>query len=247
MHVSLGGTPAGRAALIAGAALLVASLATLPRDHLRAVITAPAGEVSYELSGTPASRSANERVAWWIDRYRSQLAAAERRWRVDRRAIAAVVAYEALENREPSYATYLSRASGPGKLHYKEYYVGGEGVPVTKEVEDLGYLPRQTLLRRKAIVETDDGAIRYIGAIMRAFSDVATANGYDLHCDDAMLATFYSAWTVRSAKRRLPEIRPRSLRPNDVGDWVAAHAAELGAQTGASTICGNAKTTSTTP
>ena len=176
-------------------------------------------QISYELSDTPGQLAPRERAAWWMKKNKGSIIAAEKRWRVDRRAIADVVMYEAIQNPEPLASLILSRFAGPGKLHYKAQRFG-EGEPVTKEVEDLGYLPRRSVGARKVYLETDSGSIEYIGAIFRAFSDLGGHHGYSLSCNVPMLGTFYSSWTLSEARSFLTRSHPRTLRPNRAGTWM---------------------------
>jgi len=55
---------------------------------------------------------------------------------IDRRAIAGVIAWEALKN----LRTFSPRSVGPGKVHLWEV----KGNVVAEVVEDLGYLPLRT-------------------------------------------------------------------------------------------------------
>ena len=83
----------------------------------------------------------------------------------------------------------IARFSGPGKVHYKELRpdqvprdrlldpAAHEGNTVAREVELLGKLPPRTMEERRKVVATTDGALLYIGTIMRAFSDAAALEG----------------------------------------------------------------------
>ncbi|MDB5072748.1 MAG: hypothetical protein JWM87_3859 [Candidatus Eremiobacteraeota bacterium] len=195
------------------------SINTMSSADVPAVFNGIRPQISYELSDTPAALTPRERAAWWMKKNKSAIIAAEQRWRVDRRAIAEVVMYEAIQNPEPLASLILSRFAGPGKLHYKAERFS-EGEPVTKEVEDLGYLPRRSVGARKTYLETDAGSIEYIGAIFRAFSDLGRQHGYSLSCDVPMLGTFYSSWTLAEARSFWTRSHPRMLRPNRAGAWM---------------------------
>lgn len=175
--------------------------------------------LSWELSDAPPGNTAARRTFLWIRKNRHAIGAAARKRHVDARAIAGVVAYEALEDVQPPQIIPLARYSGPGKVHYRNYHFS-EGDPVAKQVEEWGYLPRHTMLQRKAILATDAGAIEYIAAIMGAYADVARSSGREIACDPAILITFYSAWSLPDERHFLRRHKGRLLRPNDVGIWV---------------------------
>ena len=105
-------------------------------------------------------------VLSWLRRYQNLIIAAEKRWHVDRRAIAAAIAWEALEN----VRTVSIRAAGPAKVH--------TNADVVREVEAAGYLPRQTASARRELLKTPVGAITYVGAIMNAKARIAEALGF---------------------------------------------------------------------
>ena len=179
-----------------------------------------AQSLSWELSDAPKAATAKERAFLWLERNRASIKSAERTRRIDGLAIGGVIAYEALEHIHPETVRAIVRYDGPGKVNFKASHLPFEGDPVSKQVEELGYLPMQTMKSRAQILATDKGAITYIAAIMRAFSDIARSRGYDLRCRPDLLATFYTAWTLAQAQR-LFESRPRSLRANWAGHWIA--------------------------
>lgn len=193
------------------------SSASLPRplDYFRPTI-------SFELSDTPLNLTPEQRALWWVRKNKTTLISAEQRWRVNREAIAGVVFYEALANPEPATTAILTRYSGPGKVHYKQYRLS-EGDPLSKRVEDLGYLPRRPWRIREAILATDSGAITYIGAILCAFSDVARRNNYSVRSDVPTLLTFYSAWDLPELAEHLNTNRHRPLTYNTAGLWITSH------------------------
>jgi hypothetical protein len=176
--------------------------------------------ISFEMaSRTPENLSPRQRVQWWLHAERDTIRRDAERWQVSPTAIAGVVAYEALENREPAMISILARYSGPGKVHYRESRLS-PGDPVSKQVEDTGYVPKRSWQERRRILSTNEGAISYIAAIMRAFSDLARYHGRLIQCDSAVLSTLYTAWDLHSFSRRLNS-NDRSLRINEAGRWVA--------------------------
>ena len=98
------------------------------------------GVVSFELGDAPPGPTAGARVALWLRRYRPAFEDAERRFAIDRRAIGAAIAYEALADPRTGTYLYAARFSGPGKVHYREHRFS-EGDPAAKQVEDLGLMP----------------------------------------------------------------------------------------------------------
>lgn len=181
---------------------LVAGLVRSARDGL-ASITVAAGRMglSFELAharelaplpAEPDGLSVAERYVFrWLARHRVLIENAESRWDVDRRAVAAAIVWEALEN--PNYFTPLvrgvGRVSGPGKVHYRSKIIFGEGNPVAKQVELDGYLPRRTRAERRKLLRGCESAIDYIGAIMSAYADIGSSHGFDLRYRDDLILT----------------------------------------------------------
>jgi len=180
------------------------------------------GVVSFELGDAPPGPNAEARVALWLRRYRADFEDTERRFAIDRRAIGAAIAYEALA--DPRTGTFLSAArfSGPGKVHYREHRFS-EGDPAAKQVEDFGLMPHLGMVERRAALERPAVAIRYIGAIMAAFVRTDPADAAALRCADAHLATLYTAW-------KPSDFAHRSLaapQDNAAGVWTNQHLAYL--------------------
>jgi hypothetical protein len=75
--------------------------------------------ISYELADAPCARTASLRVYRWLQMQRPELRQAEARFRVDRRAIAGAIAYEALDNIFLSPVFGLTRSAGPGRYIIK--------------------------------------------------------------------------------------------------------------------------------
>src|SRR5262245_30224976 len=109
-------------------------------DAPRLCIPVPLGGVSED----------EARVAAWIWQYRQDIIDAEARFRVDRRAIAGAIAWEALEN----VLGRSLRAEGPGKIHVFAHvlqglFSSGDGTDtLPKLVEDDGYLPQGSIGQR---------------------------------------------------------------------------------------------------
>jgi outer membrane protein OmpA-like peptidoglycan-associated protein len=135
-------------------------------------------------------------VLAWLRDHQAQIAAAETKWKVDRRAIAGAIAWEALVNVRGTL-TQGFRGEGAGKVHYSANVTFGEGDPVSKQVEALGKLPAQTMASRKKLLKTPANAIEYIGAIMDAFSDVAEKYSYSIRCSPDILTNCYQGGGVQ--------------------------------------------------
>jgi hypothetical protein len=226
--------------LVAG--VLIGYIAVRWLSHL---LSEPPNAVSSELSDAPGAGTGRQRVALWLKIHRSDLTAAARRFRVDQRAIAGVIAYESLEDIHTSW-TFLYRSSGPGKVHFKEGRFT-EGNPVSKQVETMGLLPKRTMPERKAILGTARGAALYIGAIMSVYARLAKSHGYSIQCKPAILATYYSAWDFRTAKEYLSIMKRHDLAPNLVGSWIQQNLAWLAANVGSPSVCSSNRTTSSLP
>lgn len=187
-------------------------------------------KISYELADAPmmsptTKRPVSEdegRVLLWLRDQQNLIVFAEQRYRVDRRAIAAAIAWEALENAKPAWLA--PRSVGPGKPQYKEGFFF-EGRPLTKEVEEAGYLPRRTLEERKKLLSTAGGSIEYIAAIMAALADVAAEYGYALRRNPALLTHVYNSSSLRGWREHLAK-KPKGepLRPGTrMALWTEKH------------------------
>ena len=186
--------------------------------------------VSFELHIQGDRGTPRQEVTAWLNENRAEIARDSARWRVSPKAVAGVVAYEAIEDPLPGQFARIFRFSGPGKVHYKEYFTS-EGEPVAKQVEDIGYLPRLTETQRKKRLSNSAGAIQYICVIMRYYSDIAASHHLVLSDNVGALATLYSAWSPASYKRYLQSDRGRQglFTPNNVGEWVLTNISYLDA------------------
>jgi hypothetical protein len=152
----------------------------------------------------------------WLQGHLDEIVGAEQRYRVDRRAIAGAIAWEALMNPPAGLRKYLTgfgRAPMvPAKPHVREKLLSPfEGRPVVKQVEEAGYLPRRSRVARKRFLETG-GAITTVAAIMAAFADATGGTAYyrnagaygrdlaDPRCDPVLLTHLYNG--VREGEGR---------------------------------------------
>lgn len=188
--------------------------------------------ISFELQDAPAvcvpttlnKISLEEmQVLGWLRQYRSQIIAAEAKFHVDRRAIAAAIAWEALKNVHSRSA----RAVGAGKPHVWRidwFALGGlvyiaptaEGTWV-KQVEDAKLLPEQSYDDRRKLLQTPAGAIQYIAAIMDLIATIYEGYGSPGVCNPpirenlVILTNEYQSsdgnkWTARMKTIRKGEV-----------------------------------------
>jgi hypothetical protein len=164
------------------------------------------------------------RVLAWLQKFKSDIAGAEKKYCVDRRAIAGAIAWEALEN----VKSFSLRSAGPGKIHYKTGF-WERGTTTLEQTEKAGYLPPQTEEGRRELVADPIGAINSIAAIMKADADAIS--GYmNIYKYPGMLATFYNAWKLDEvkdlARQKMASRKPNELPlliPNEMGIWVENH------------------------
>lgn len=149
--------------------------------ELRGADTLPYPSVApqgVDRNGKPYSRD-ELAVLSWIELHKDTILQEARRWNVDPRAIVGAIAWEALKNKDrwwqdvrdglparPPLDYHLS--AGPGKVHIES--------EIVKQIEGEGYLPHQGEDGRREILRTSDGSIRYIAAILGAYSKVTEEN-----------------------------------------------------------------------
>jgi len=189
--------------------------------------------ISIELSDAPPGPTPYDRVDGWLQLHRESLARAEMRFHVDRRAIAAVIAWEAIFDIEPSYYGGFAKFAGPGKVHYKEFRLGA-GATAAFEIEEMGILPRRSFMDRLKLLETPDGAITYIAAIMHGFDLYSRQTLHaSIACNVPLLTTLYTAYSPRGARSRFERTRSvLKLRDNAAGRWAHSAAHYLGEAAG---------------
>jgi hypothetical protein len=149
-------------------------------------------KLSYELADAPYATDAKARVKPWLQRYRTSIEEAESKFKIDRRAIAGAIAWEAIENVR---SAWTPSSVGPGKVHIRKHpWSSDNSNTVAKQVEDEGYVPKQTGDERKKILAQPSGAITYIGAIMKAGADIAfTEGGFDISQNPEVLTWYYNS------------------------------------------------------
>lgn len=165
------------------------------------------------------------RVLWWLRKYKSKIAQAERVFRIDRRAIAGAIAWEALEN--PVFIGF--RFVGPGKVHVRKDYLGeANDDTVAKQVEDAGYLKKVSQEKREEYLRTPEGAIIYIAAIMKAGGDIAwLEHGSDIYKDPCVLTSFYQSKDLKTWQKHLKDKKAKGEQTfvcsDSMSRWVLGH------------------------
>jgi len=155
--------------------------------------------LSFELSDAPCKPTAPQRVRAWLYMHRNDIRRSAKRFSVSATAVGGTIAYEALADVHFSSVFGLTRSIGPGKVHYKAGYFQ-EGLPVAKQVEELGYVPQKNVSGRIATLRTASGSTTYIAAIMRSFADVVRrADNLNIGCNDALLITLYTGYDLKQA------------------------------------------------
>ncbi|MGD9573425.1 MAG: hypothetical protein AB7V62_16220 [Thermoleophilia bacterium] len=202
--------------------------------------------LSAELGGAPAGATSAERVLKWLVAHKDLIAAAEARHRIDRRAIAGAIAWEALENVRGSLEMAAGRFEGPGKVHIREDRAGAAwistGTIVAKEVEDAGILPAQTTEGRGKLLATPAGSIDYVAGTMRLGADIAAGLGFDITGRPDVLCFFFNAmdsakWTARLEEKRRRDPADKDFRVGEpIGDWVTVNAPFLEKAVGPSAL-----------
>lgn len=164
-------------------------------------------------------------VLAWLEKYKAEIASAATKFKVDRRAIAGAIAWEAIVQVKSS----SWRAVGPGKAHSWEF----SGEAAVDEVEEMGYLPDSgSDDQQQELLKTPAGSTAYIGAIMAACADISARHGLDIRNDPGVLTTIYQGWSPSKWEKHM-EIKakdhpkgapwPRPVVANPMGIWVDEH------------------------
>jgi hypothetical protein len=195
--------------------------------------------LSYELRDAPQAPTRRARVQAWLALHRHEIVDAAHRFRINRAAIAGLIAYEGLINVHLSRYAGLAKWSGPGKVHFKENRFT-PGDPIAKQVEDMGLLPIRTMRQRERLLKSPKWAALYIAATMRAFADIVKRETHhEISCDSGALVTLDSAWTLRQAAQHFAWVDQHRFvfTYNFAGNWVAGESVMLNRAVGASLRC----------
>jgi len=198
------------------------------------------GELSVELSDAPGGKTATARAFAWLKLHKSDITEGETRFRVDRRAIAGLIAYEGLLNVHLARYGKFANWSGPGKIHYKRYRFS-EGNPVAKQVENLGLLPRRSVTERAFILQNAEWASLYIAAIMRELSNVVRSEAHhDVTCEPGALITLLVTWDIPRARTYFSSEdmgKHYALSYSEAGNWAVANLPEIEKAVGFPKFC----------
>ena len=179
--------------------------------------------------------------------HQGDIAAAEQKFGIDRRAIAGAIAWEMLKNppdwkrRALRSVSPIPRSVGWGKVHLYNLSASGAAIgfgafgplgglagamdfnTIAQETEDAGYLPKLSFADRKKMLSTPEGAITYIAAIMAAIADLAGKYGFDdIRSDPSILTNVYQGETLSSWEEKL-KAKPHGtpfVAGNDMAIWV---------------------------
>lgn len=149
---------------------------------------------------------------------RATIKKAATKWNIHPLAIVGAVSWEAIEN--PRYASVRGGGS-LGKIHYRENFPPfGEGTPLAKQLEDLGYLPRADMESRRKNLSDPKVAIEYLGASFHAFSVLAEKHGYSIRENLGVLGFAYNAMKLDTWDRHIERKKPDPLRAGEMGIWI---------------------------
>ena len=132
------------------------------------------------------------RVLHWLRARRRLIWRAEREHGVDRRAIAAVIAWEALLNVQRGSV----QSVGPGKMHLYSskaayLFVGARTEAIPQQLERRRYQKPRSDADREQYLSTTPGAIEYIASAMDAAADVVEKfTNAQIRNHNALLAHF---------------------------------------------------------
>lgn len=210
-----------------------------PRDGLKYV---KGNGVSFELKEAPfmcvpttlSQISLDEmRVLAWLREHKTEIIGVEAEFHVDRRAVVAAIAWEAIEN----VHSFSLRAVGAGKEHVFRWTLRSDfmgGILATtdedtwaKGVEDAGLLPPQAFKDRIKILQEPKQAIRYVAASMQLIATIYEKQGSPGICtppiriNPAILTNVYQGSDVRKWTERVKTITPTEiLKPgNSMALW----------------------------
>jgi hypothetical protein len=112
-------------------------------------------------------------------------------------------------------------------LAWHTYINGDMGVGTwARDVEDRGYLPRQSDIARKRILSTTEGAIMYVGASMGDIADLCDKYKFPgIHGDPVVLTNVYQSRSPEEWENMLKGF-PKNHQfagGNPMDIWVAAH------------------------
>jgi hypothetical protein len=186
-------------------------------------------EMRWQLPGGAGLSKRELRVLAWLRNNRKVFDNAEHDFRVDRRAIAAPIAWEAMNN----IMRAGLRGVGPGKMHtYSSKWAGvlplpkGDAMP--QQLEEQGYVPQsKTDEDRVQMLTTLLGSVTYIAAAMRAATTIAGKYGYDISHDFVALTSFYQGHDLPSWEDHMRDKKAKREKKFVAADpmavWTESH------------------------
>ncbi len=234
---------------------LVAKVSGLLGRRAQAPLKVLAGEaVSFELELGSSPRPAPEfraqlrqqfaggaslgkselRVLAWLQANKQAILDAETTYRIDRRAIAAAIAWEAMKN----VMRGSPRSAGPGKMHTYSNALAAvapflpKGSAIPQQIEDLGLVTRPADDdAREAVLRMPQGSITYIAAAMRAAADIALQSGYDISHELTALTSFYQGHDLPSWRKHMEKKKKQGdkgfIAADPMAVWTQANLAFL--------------------
>ncbi len=178
------------------------------------------------------------RALAWLRQQKALIADAETKFKVDRRAIAGAIAWEASHN----IMRAGLRGVGPGKMHTYDNKWGAvapwfKDDAVPQQLEQRGYLPAVSDDQRGMMLMGAGGSITYIAASMRAASDIAQKYGYDITKDVGALTSFYQGYDLKEWEWHMimkqGSGQTAFVAADKMAVWSVTHLAQLEAAVGA--------------
>jgi hypothetical protein len=174
------------------------------------------------------------RVLAWLRDNKAAILEAERTFRVDRRAIAAVIAWEAMHN----IMRAGLRGVGPGKMHAYARQLAAvipflpKGHAIPQQVEARGLVPvPKSDDERRIRMATLPGALTYIAAGMRAAIGIAAAHGFNISHDLAALTSFYQGYDLPDWEKHIKKKKQQGsttfVAADPIPVWTMSHIAYL--------------------
>lgn len=174
------------------------------------------------------------RVLAWLRDNKTIILDAEKSFGVDRRAIAAVIAWEAMKN----IMRGGLRGVGPGKMHvYSSKWAGvlpflPKGHALPQQVEAAGLVPKPNSDEdRERLMTSVAGSVTYIAAAMKGARDIAKKYGYEISHEVTALTSFYQGHDLPSWEEHMKKKKESGAKSFVAADpiavWAQGHMAYL--------------------
>ena len=159
----------------------------------------------------PSGLSKQEARMWdWLRFHRKKIRKYATAFKIDRRAVAGVIAWEAMFNVMRS----SPRSVGPGKMHLYDNALGGFGFDredaLPDELEARGYVSKKTEAQQERWLATVRGSLEYISAGFRAAADITQRElKIDISYRPEVLVAFYHSFLLKDWEARMQEKRTK--------------------------------------